>query len=72
MESSDAIEAKLQSMNGIAIRNIIKMPPIQKATLPQDFVDKDLTPKQINAFSKESLLKPVIQPPNRLVPVPPP
>lgn len=35
--------------------------------------DKELTDKQISAFSKESILKPVMkQPTNRLVPVPPP
>lgn len=58
MERSNDLDAKLKSMNGIPVR--FRVQPVPKATLPQDFIDKDLTPQQINAFSKESLLKPVL------------
>ena len=69
------IPAKRGQNNGMRVRKLQKQP-----TLPKNFEGNDsLTETQKNAFSKESLLRPVIQPPqtksnqkNRLVPVAPP
>jgi hypothetical protein len=50
---------------GLRVRNI------KQPTLPTAMKDQHLTEKQMLAFSKESLLKPVLGQP-KLVPMPPP
>lgn len=79
MESKQGLSQPVSGMGFPVIRNkpgqgpALRVRKMQQQSLPQGMESQPLTDKQMNAYSKESILKPVLAPPvNRLVPVPPP